>query len=620
MYSSTMKFNVNDQFDVYGKTDYTVAGLERYVGSFFATLQSTTMSVQKDEAGRYIIRDEDLEGSDYIMLFDFISSDRKRREKYQKYKDCAKYNEEVTRIISIMDVLLDKYQVDMCYADADARHLWIIIKENWIRYNMYQPAYTYHIMNTDPSFDLVKLRCQKDLERIVCSPSSPTGRPEQKTNVLFEHLVPLPEIQKWEKIQERLAMITELSKIPGVFIAGGFVFSALYGTQLPDVDVFLCREKGCLYKTDQEAEHKIYEIIKIIREKFTHVNAEQLSFVRTKYAVTILINSIDKSIPVEIQVILRIYNSPSEVLHGFDVDCCCLGYRNEEIWATPRAVSALQCGCNTVDFDRLSPSYEYRLAKYAMRGMAIRVPEFRRAFVNTVLLRCYIIEGKWRKKTNLDTRMRHPHRTMRGLNLLLFLEAYYESTKHKYKQIIGRSFIKLAHEKSDYGPMPFNYATYNRGGTTLFDNIDYMLADSTKQRYSEYYEKYVVHFHNYIIEQIRRQGHVDFDATSPPDEWLPFDSGFLHKEFNNVMINNPLSKVNHQKKIFFAKVFNAQNLSKILHINEHIYAGMAVVANWDFPARVTFRRIAPGEQTTSSFHKIVLDNPLAWYEGVFYEV
>lgn len=617
-----MEFKIVGHSNSSDETTYFVEGLEKYLGSFFATLQSTALGVQKDDSGRYIIEDTDFGGSDYEVLFDFIGSNRKDRErhqkyqKYQKYKDCAKYNEEVTHIVSIMDTLLDKYQVDMHYAKSGARRLWIIIKENWIRYNMYQPAYAYHTMNTDPSFNLIKLRCQKDLERIISNPGGPIKRPEQETNVLFEHLVPAPKVQNWDNIKQRLGLITELSKIPGVFIAGGFIFSALYGTHLPDVDVFLCREKGCLYKTDEEAEHKIYEIIKSVREKFSHVNAEQLSFTRTKYAVTILIDSIDKSIPVEIQVILRIYNSPSEVLHGFDVDCCCLGYRNGEIWVTPRAVSALQCGYNTVDFDRLSPSYEYRLAKYAARGMAIRVPEFRRASVNTVLLRCYITEGNWCKKTNLDARMRHPHRAMQGLNLLLFLEAYYESTKHKQK--LGQTFIKLAHEKSDYGPIPFNYATPGAAGTKLFDNIDYMLLDSTKQRYPDHYEKYVIHFRNYIIQQLRYQGQ-DFDATLPSDEWIESFEWF-RGEFRHVIINNPLSKVNYQKKIFFAKVFDTQNLSKILHINEHIYAGMATVANWEFPAHVTFRRIAPGEQTTSSFHKIVLDNPRTWYMGIFYEV
>ena len=45
-----------------------------------------------------------------------------------------------------------------------------------------------------------------------------------------------------------------------------------------------------------------------------------------------------------IQIILRVYDSPAEVLLGFDVDCSCVGFDGEQVWALPRALAALKNG------------------------------------------------------------------------------------------------------------------------------------------------------------------------------------------------------------------------------------------------------------------------------------
>ncbi|RKP04376.1 ankyrin repeat-containing domain protein, partial [Thamnocephalis sphaerospora] len=75
-----------------------------------------------------------------------------------------------------------------------------------------------------------------------------------------------------------------------------------------------------------------------------------------------------------IQIILRIYRSPAEVLMGFDVDCCSVGFDGRDVWALPRAHNAFVTQQNRVDMTRRSPSYEMRLAKYSERGFEILVP------------------------------------------------------------------------------------------------------------------------------------------------------------------------------------------------------------------------------------------------------
>lgn len=88
---------------------------------------------------------------------------------------------------------------------------------------------------------------------------------------------------------------------------------------------------------------------------------------RAKHCVTIISEFPNR----KLQIILRLYRSPSEVLVGFDVDCCSVGYNGHDVYMTPRAHAAIVKQRNTVDVSRRSPSYEHRLAKYAVRGFEV---------------------------------------------------------------------------------------------------------------------------------------------------------------------------------------------------------------------------------------------------------
>ena len=77
------------------------------------------------------------------------------------------------------------------------------------------------------------------------------------------------------------------------------------------------------------------------------------------------------------QIILRLYDSPAEVLLGFDIDCACCGYDGTAVWVLPRCVRALTTCTNVLNPLHAWPvrcAYEFRLAKYAWRGFAIAVP------------------------------------------------------------------------------------------------------------------------------------------------------------------------------------------------------------------------------------------------------
>ena len=75
-----------------------------------------------------------------------------------------------------------------------------------------------------------------------------------------------------------------------------------------------------------------------------------------------------------VQVIVRVYKSPAEVLLGFDVDSCAVGYDGRDVWATRRFRNAQNKSYNLVNPTRRSSNYEVRLHKYASRGYAVAVP------------------------------------------------------------------------------------------------------------------------------------------------------------------------------------------------------------------------------------------------------
>ena len=68
---------------------------------------------------------------------------------------------------------------------------------------------------------------------------------------------------------------------------------------------------------------------------------------------------------IRINFIRKLFRTYSEILHGIDVDCCCIGWDGVDVWATERCMFALNRGYNTVNLDLASTSYEYKLAKYS---------------------------------------------------------------------------------------------------------------------------------------------------------------------------------------------------------------------------------------------------------------
>ncbi|KAF4615928.1 hypothetical protein D9613_011323 [Agrocybe pediades] len=192
-----------------------------------------------------------------------------------------------------------------------------------------------------------------------------------------------------------------------------------------DVDLFLWG------LTPEQAEVKIKTIYEAVRDSVPW----DVTCIRTKHTV-----SIHSQYPYRsVQIVLRLYQSPAEILAGFDIDAPCCAYDGERVWANPRAIVAAMRQCNTVDITRRSPSYEVRLAKYSRRNFEVYVPTLEREKVDPTIYERSIarMEGLARllvleklADDNLRNAFLEGRRQLRGRQTAL---SRYTRNRRKYK-------------------------------------------------------------------------------------------------------------------------------------------------------------------------------------------
>ncbi|KAJ6544391.1 hypothetical protein B0H19DRAFT_1170529 [Mycena capillaripes] len=186
-----------------------------------------------------------------------------------------------------------------------------------------------------------------------------------------------------------------------------YYHSVAYPTS--DVDLFLWG------LTPEQAEVKITKIYEAVRDSVPW----DVTCVRTKHTVSIYSQYPYRSV----QIVLRLYSSPAEILAGFDIDAPCCAYDGDRVYANPRAIVAMMRQCNTVDMTRRSPSYEIRLAKYSTRAFEVYVPSLSRADIDPTIYERSIVRVTglarllvFEKLTNTDERFSflESRRTLRG--------------------------------------------------------------------------------------------------------------------------------------------------------------------------------------------------------------
>lgn len=192
----------------------------------------------------------------------------------------------------------------------------------------------------------------------------------------------------------------------GVFLAGGSIVQRLLHNSHPkDFDLFFY---GCT-----PAEARTFIDSTLISNNFPYRYHNDPTVYRNKFTIT----------KGSVQFILRLYKSPAEILHGFDIDSCRVGFDGTKVWMTESALWSWKARLNIVDFSHMSPSYEFRLSKYYLRGFSIHVP-----FMDLRRTKLYLIPSVLnRVKTQHLLKREYPQ----GLSKILFMT----STGHAVQSI-----------------------------------------------------------------------------------------------------------------------------------------------------------------------------------------
>lgn len=225
-------------------------------------------------------------------------------------------------------------------------------------------------------------------------------------NWIRENLLPL-ELGKQDPFtglieipRRRYVDVRGLTLPAGTYIAGGYaMYLAGWTDVYKDIDLFFTRKEALVELLERNIstlvhghthERTVYE--KHENPFVPYQGRQHPSFEIFKNSITIMEREYQFDAAMDnpmrwspqIQGILRLYSCPSEIVHGFDVDCVGILYdpSSDKLYATLRAFSAFQNKRNVFDPERASPSYVFRLSKYAQRGYDIFLPGFNMENVN----------------------------------------------------------------------------------------------------------------------------------------------------------------------------------------------------------------------------------------------
>lgn len=276
--------------------------------------------------------------------------------------------------------------------------------------------------------------------------------------------------QSWSNIQRHLTKFKFLFQIMGsVLITGELLLRLLFGLSTgSDIDDktnisfynMISEDVNLIIKSlhkefENRALPQVYVEEGYVRKQ-THL--DDLEFVRTSQSLTI-----KESITVYKQILtgfashdstilngnyeinLRLYNSPTEILHTIDIDCCCIGYDGQDLWITPRGLHAWQQGYNVFNFKGWCEwsgsgegrsgggnGCEARLAKYGSM-FGVKVLYFQRSRVNQSVLSTFLNGVDTRDIFNRELLERIV--SLGGLGLLLVAE-HYELSDEAFDQLI----------------------------------------------------------------------------------------------------------------------------------------------------------------------------------------
>lgn len=156
------------------------------------------------------------------------------------------------------------------------------------------------------------------------------------------------------------------------FMAGGGILKRLVKDcrfyESSDIDFFLITRNEC------EAKEMIREFCDWVSKKH-----REFFITRTKNSVTFVTNT------TVYQIILRLYHSKEQVLCGFDIGPCCIGYDGKEVYTIQRGLDSLEKRENLILVWFQSESMSWRTFKYRIRGFSPVFPGLKEEHISTIL-------------------------------------------------------------------------------------------------------------------------------------------------------------------------------------------------------------------------------------------
>lgn len=436
------------------------------------------------------------------------------------------------------------------------------------------------------------------------------GLPTLVTSKNFSELKFNKNIKKFKKnFYKKYNFLTNIS-LDNLLIAGGSIRNIiLKDSHDTDVDIFLYGIKDVkeanakitkfiaeIYKNIIKIKEGFNTTINMSKEqkKEAHKDCEHLyepgisNEIQACYngnTISIVVND------VKIQFILRLYNTKSEILHGFDLGSSCVSFDGEDVWFTSLGKFCYENMVNIFDGTRRSTTYERRLIKYFEKGFSIILPDFDISKLDKKYF-----------KYNLNEVCEMPY--------LVF----------SYSQIIGNKIVidkfysinKNTNEVSDYeygeadNDNEYKIFYYNLGSLLRKDNkliYHKCISEELQQFYDSYgdYDKWSIEFNSCILQY----------------EYVENIYDSLLKDVKNNTIN--IKKISRYFNIISAEKFITNVLSKEINIEdlfekqkEWVKTQLSEIINID----IKWITENPSSQLTSSINPIIEDNKL-WY-GSFY--
>ena len=460
----------------------------------------------------------------------------------------------------------------------------------------------------------------------------------------------------WGRVQNRLQQLNViLRNYDNIFVAGGFLLYVLFDIPSHDIDVFF------VGADEKQANRTIKRFCKDI---------DIWKVTRSKHVIEVIEHDSFQNY----QFVLRLYKSYSEVLHGFDVDSCCLGYDGHNIYATKRAIYAINKGYNTFNPYVMSPSYEYRLFKYGNKGFPLHVPELDFDRINREALEEHIVikahKNGFKESINaLRDRLYNvlPNTIRSVLSKYDIPFMWNPNSKGKYTNLgkitirltqsiakIYRGNIDMVQEVNETLQLLDDISNPDRFYPTFFEELEVISALYNKKDIKV--ERYIglnlllfldAEFHKasneYLEDKALRECKQESDYDVQHKYGYPLSSQFKYllekytedegdiyemlrvcriylqgEMFKELFIN----KVNHNNDIrFISTSYLIQDIETHLNfmfsIPTAVYDILSALVGIDMPQNVEYKTINPGEQTNAAFRKLEYDSK-EWFEGPFY--